>query len=90
MFIPGLKLDYSRDSLNINGEEIEHDYYYPSINTSDFDSVHIELDRKLPKKIIENHKSNRMLGLQITWNYNREFKNWAKYSNEDTSKEFVR
>ena len=79
-----------QDKLYFDEKEINYDHYYPSINTSGSDLAEIELDRKLSKEFLENLKSNRMLGLKITWNYDKEFKNWAKFSNEDTTKEFVR
>ena len=44
----------------------------------------------MSKEFTENLKSNKMLGLKVTWNYEREFQNWAKFGNEVTTKEFVR
>ena len=78
------------DKLTFNGEEIDYDYFYPSINTSGPAVIELELDRKLSKEFIENLESKRMLGFKVTWNYDREFKTWAKFSNEDRTKEFVR
>ena len=76
------------DKLYFNGEEIDYDYYYPSINTTGSDLIEIRLERKLSKELIENLKSNRMLGFKVTWSYDRKFKNWAKFIKEDIKRRY--
>ena len=81
-----------KDSIKFDCCFIDHylTHWSKNISAPDKSFYDIKVQRKVSKDDFKNMDLDTMPGFILTWNYNRRVEAVAKYSNEETTQEFVK